>query len=63
MKILIKNGRVIDPSVQRDGMYDILVDGEKVAQTAENISEELLDGDDLLQDVMWCRGLLTCMYI
>ena len=50
MKILIKNGRVIDPSVQRDGMYDILVDGEKVAQTAENISEELLDGDDLLID-------------
>ncbi len=54
MKILIKNGRVIDPSVQRDGMYDILVDGEKVAQTAENISEELLDGDDLLIDASGC---------
>ena len=54
MKILIKNGRVIDPSVQRDGMYDILVDGEKVAQTAENISEELLDGDDMLIDASGC---------
>ena len=54
MKILIKNGRVIDPSVQRDGMYDILVDGEKVAQTAENISEELLDGDDLLIEASGC---------
>lgn len=54
MKILIKNGRVIDPSVQRDGMYDILVDGENVAQTAENISEELLDGDDLLIDASGC---------
>ena len=51
---MIKNGRVIDPSVQRDGMYDILVDGEKVAQTAENISEELLDGDDLLIDASGC---------
>ena len=35
-------------------MYDILVDGEKVAQTAENISEELLDGDDLLIDASGC---------
>lgn len=54
MKILIKNGRVIDPSAQRDGMYDILVDGETVAKTAEHISEAELGSDGTVIDASGC---------
>ena len=38
MKILIKNGRVIDPASGTDAVMDVLVDGSIVAQIAENIS-------------------------
>ena len=38
MKILIKNGRVIDPASGIDAVMDVLVDGSIVAEIAENIS-------------------------
>ena len=36
MKILIKNGTVIDPANQIEGRYDVLVDGGKIAKVAKN---------------------------
>jgi len=38
MKILIKNGRVIDPSNNIDGLFDILVDNAKISRVAKGIS-------------------------
>ncbi len=38
MKILIKNGRVIDPANNIDGPYDILVENDKIAQVARGIT-------------------------
>jgi len=38
MKILIKNGRVIDPANNIDEVRDILVEGTKISKVGENIS-------------------------
>ena len=38
MKILIKNGHVIDPANNIDGIYDILVENDKISEVAKNIT-------------------------
>lgn len=35
MSILIKNGRVIDPDTRRDGLYDVLIKGDKIAKVEQ----------------------------
>lgn len=40
MKILIKNGRVLDPANNRDGKYDILVENDLISKVADCIDEE-----------------------
>lgn len=37
MKILIKNGKVIDPSQKRNGVADILIDNKKIIKIEKNI--------------------------
>jgi len=37
MKLLIKNGRVVDPANNTDGILDILVENGKISQVAKNI--------------------------
>ncbi len=49
MTILIKNGRVIDPANNIDGIYDILVENDKISEVAKNIStgaDEIIDATD-----------------
>ena len=46
MKILIKNGRVIDPANSQDGPADVLVEKGRVAKVAEDITaaaEKVID--------------------
>jgi len=43
MKLLIKNGRVIDPSNKIDKIYDILVVGDKITKIGKNIKEHSSD--------------------
>ena len=38
MSILIKNGRLIDPANNLDGIYDILVEGVKISKVAKDIA-------------------------
>ncbi|MBL7084802.1 MAG: dihydroorotase [Candidatus Omnitrophica bacterium] len=38
MKLLIKNGHVVDPANNLDGVYDILVERGKISKVAKNIS-------------------------
>ena len=40
MKTLIQNGYMIDPATGREGYYDILIDGKRIARVAEKISAE-----------------------
>lgn len=39
MTILIQNGHVIDPLTEKDGCYDVLIEGDRIKQVAENIEE------------------------
>ncbi len=40
MLILIKNGTVIDPASDREGFYDILIDGDRIAKVDADIDKE-----------------------
>ncbi|MDD4980459.1 MAG: dihydroorotase [Candidatus Omnitrophica bacterium] len=46
MKILIKNGQVIDPANNIDGICDILVEGAKISRVAKNIKA---DADNVIE--------------
>ena len=37
MSVLIKNGHLIDPSTQRDGIYDVFVEGTRIEKVEEKI--------------------------
>jgi len=40
MKILIKQGWVIDPSQKLDGVFDVLISNDKIAEIKKNITEQ-----------------------
>ena len=50
MKILIKNGKLVDPANGVDAFYDVLIDGDKVAEVAQDIDPEVLGEGDRLID-------------
>ena len=37
MKRLLKGGRVVDPANGIDGMYDVLIDGDRIARVDKNL--------------------------
>ena len=37
-KLLIKNGRVIDPASRRDGVADVLVEDGRIARVGANLT-------------------------
>lgn len=59
-KILIKNGRVIDPSTSLDGQLDVLVEDGRVAEVSSDIKPR---GDEETLDATGCTvtpGLIDC---
>ena len=49
MKLLIKNGRIVDPANNLDEVMDILVENSKISQVARNIkasAEQIIDATD-----------------
>ena len=40
MTILIKNGHVLDPLTDRDGICDVLIDGDRIIKVREKIEKE-----------------------
>jgi dihydroorotase len=40
MKRLLKGGRVVDPANGRDGVFDILIEGDRIAQVGENLQAD-----------------------
>ena len=49
MKILIKNGRVIDPANNRDEVSDIFIEGGRISKIAKNIkcaADEVIEAQD-----------------
>jgi len=37
MKVLIKNGYILDPATKKEGRYDLLIEGETISKGAENM--------------------------
>jgi dihydroorotase len=54
MKRLLKGGRVVDPANGRDGVFDVLIDGDRIGQVGRE-----LPGDGALV-VEIPRGLVVC---
>ena len=55
MKRLLKGGRVVDPANGRDGVFDVLIDGDKIAEVAANIPAARAD-----EVINIPKGLVVC---
>jgi dihydroorotase len=54
MKLLIENGRLVDPATDTDGVYDILIEGGIIKKVAPSIK---IDGPTEIVDA---KGLVVC---
>ena len=54
MKILIKNGRVLNPATQFDGVIDILVEDKCIVKMGENLQEQNLYVLLFFFDIYFC---------
>ena len=54
MKTLLKGGRVVDPANGRDGMFDVLIDGDRIAEVGTNLTS------DGAQVVLVPAGAVVC---
>jgi len=45
-KLLLKGGRVVDPAAGRDGEFDVLIDGDRIARIGKSLPA---DGADVLE--------------
>jgi dihydroorotase len=48
MKRLLKGGRLVDPAAGLDGAYDVLIDGERIAQVARDLPRDAADGGEVV---------------
>ncbi|MPZ16771.1 MAG: amidohydrolase family protein [Luteitalea sp.] len=55
MKLLLKGGRLVDPVSDRDGIYDVLIEGDVVARIDRDIA---VDRDAAILDVP--EGAIVC---
>src|ERR1700682_820631 len=54
-KWLLRGGRVVDPANGRDGTFDVLIDGGRIARVGRDLP---IDGDVKVVDVP--SGLVVC---
>jgi dihydroorotase len=54
-KTLLRGGRVVDPANGRDGAFDVLIDGDRIARVGRDLPK---DGDTTIVDVP--GGLVVC---
>lgn len=51
MKVLIQNGHVLDPVTNRNGVYDVLVEDDKIVKVEKGITAEadkVIDAKDAM---------------
>jgi dihydroorotase len=58
MKRLLKGGRVVDPANGRDGAFDILLDGDRLARIAKNIPADGVRVIDVPAGFVVCPGFI-----
>lgn len=57
MKRLLKGGRVVDPANDLDGVFDVLIDGDRIAQVDHDIPASLAEGGEV---IVIPGGLVVC---
>jgi len=58
MKRLLKGGRVIDPVNGIDGVYDILIDGDRIAAVGRDLPVDGASVIEIPQDFIVCPGFI-----
>ncbi len=58
MKRLLKGGRVVDPVNGRDGIFDVLIDGDRIAQVGTNLSTDGAEVINIPSGQVVCPGLI-----
>lgn len=62
-KILIKNGRLVDPANNIDEKRDILIEDGKIKEVADCIMQAGRAKEIMRREKLLCLDLLICMYI
>src|SRR3954453_9602794 len=58
MKKLLKGGRVVDPANGIDGMHDVLIDGDRIAQVGKDLSSDGAEVVAVPAGFVVCPGLI-----
>jgi dihydroorotase len=61
MKRLLRGGRVVDPASDVDGQFDILIDGDRIAQVGRDLPVTLAEGGaivDVPPGLVLCPGFI-----
>jgi dihydroorotase len=58
MSILIKGGRVVDPSAGRDGAFDVLIEGERIARIGRDLPANGADVVEVSKSSLVVPGLI-----
>jgi len=58
MKRLLKGGRVVDPANGRDGVFDVLIDGDRIVRVAKDIPVNGAQVMDVPAGFVVCPGLI-----
>ena len=58
MKLLLKGGRVVDPAVRRDGQFDVLIEGGRIARIDRDLPADGAEVLELKKDWIVAPGLI-----
>jgi dihydroorotase len=58
MKLLLKNGRVVDPANARDGAFDVLIEDGVIARVDKNLAAEGAEVMEIAAGSIVCPGLI-----
>jgi dihydroorotase len=61
MKRLLRGGRVVDPAAGLDGAFDVLIDGDRIAEIGRDLPTTMAQGGEIVDvpaGVVICPGLI-----
>jgi dihydroorotase len=58
MKTLLKGGRVVDPANGIDGVHDVLIDGDRIAQVGRDLAVDGASVIEIPPDLVVCPGFI-----
>ena len=58
MKRLLRGGRVVDPANGRDGVFDVLIDGDRIADVGKNLKADGAEVVDVPAGLIVCPGFI-----